>query len=113
VTRRESEWDEEQAGWVLALAMCRELTCDGCGGWLPETTTHDDGWHVDAPWRCHACTAVSQRQQSHAASIRTNTSDGHMHATRWHVERRTDGEPHGVGRTAGEGRAVRIGDSLG
>jgi hypothetical protein len=89
-SRPESEWDEEQQGWLLALALARQLTCDGCGGWLPETTATDpEEYVVPPPYRCGKCTKLGIAQEAHAADHR------HMHATRWSAERRSDGEPHG------------------
>jgi hypothetical protein len=108
VTRREAEWDEGQQGWMLALAMYRQLTCDGCGGWLPETTRHPaEEYEVPAPYRCGACTALQIRQRIHAESIGTEHGDGQMSATRWTVERRQhDGNPHRHGRASGQGHRL-------
>ena len=83
VSRRESEFDEEDRGWFLALALCRRLTCAGCGHWLPESTsTATEDYQVDAPYRCGACTMLAMRQEQHSEK------NQHMHATRWTVERR-------------------------
>lgn len=69
---------------MLALTDQHALTCDGCGGWLPDTTAReaDDGYRGVMTARCHACTAIAIAQEQHAAGSR------HMHATRWTAERR-------------------------
>jgi DNA-directed RNA polymerase subunit RPC12/RpoP len=45
---------------MLALGRYRELSCPGCGGWLPETTDKDaeDTYEADLI-RCHRCSAHS------------------------------------------------------
>jgi len=67
VTTRESEWDEQQRGFVLALLAYEAQVCHGCGGWLPETTDGDnDGrYHVDIPGRCYRCTAIHKKQDEY------------------------------------------------
>lgn len=79
-SRPEAEWDEEQQGWMLALAMSERLTCDGCGGWLPDTTEHDARhYRADpAPWKCGACLALGAVQRGYAKDYPDD-----MHATRW------------------------------
>lgn len=68
---------------MLALAESRELTCPGCGGWLPETTSVEaEGWRVPPPHRCGRCTAIGIAQEHHANDHK------HIHATRWSAERR-------------------------
>lgn len=68
---------------MLAAAMARQLTCSGCGGWLPETTSTDaEEYTVPAPYRCGKCTALAIRQEAHAEDHK------HLHATRWSAERR-------------------------
>lgn len=44
---------------MLALARHRDLSCKGCGGWLPETTEReaDGAYVVEPPVRCHRCAA--------------------------------------------------------
>jgi hypothetical protein len=72
---------------------CRQMSCDGCGGWLPDTTLGEvEDWDVPPPWRCKRCTAIAYRQEVYAEKNK------HVHATRWTAERRhLDGEPHRLG----------------
>lgn len=68
---------------MLALAHCREMTCPGCGGWLPETTSHEaEAYEVPPPHRCGRCTALAIAQDRHAKDHQ------HMSATRWGAELR-------------------------
>lgn len=77
-SRTESEWDDQQRGYMLALDLYRRMTCTGCGGWMPETTTHEaEDYAVSLPVRCGRCTALAIAQDRHAESSQ------HMHATRW------------------------------
>lgn len=66
VTSVEVEWDDEQRAWMLALAEADAQSCDGCGGWLPHTTSIEmsDGFVADHPLRCHRCEALSVRRKS-------------------------------------------------
>jgi hypothetical protein len=68
VTRREPEWDDDQRALLLGLAAYEEQVCAGCGGWLPDTTDRDadDGYTVDAPTRCHRCTAIGHAAKRYA-----------------------------------------------
>ncbi|GAB3656446.1 hypothetical protein [Glycomyces tarimensis] len=60
ITERETEWDQEQQEWMLALALAEADECPGCHGRLSETTAPEaDGVYVPAePTRCHRCTAL-------------------------------------------------------
>jgi hypothetical protein len=80
VARREPEFDDEDRGWAMALALCRELTCAGCGGWLPDTTEHDAShYRADpAPWACGSCVALGIVQRAYGEDYPHD-----MHATRW------------------------------
>jgi hypothetical protein len=79
-SRPEPEWDEEQQGWMLALAQCERLTCEGCGGWLPDTTEHmASHYNPDpAPYACGSCLALGAVQRAYAEDYPND-----MHATRW------------------------------
>lgn len=59
---RETEWDDEQRGWALALNLY-EAQIGPCGHYLPRTTAPDaeDGYVVPLPDRCHACTAIREK----------------------------------------------------
>jgi hypothetical protein len=63
----EVEWDDEERGWMLALAEHDSDVCGGCGGYLSETTDPDAVYVIDPPVRCHRCTmrgyATSQAQE--------------------------------------------------
>lgn len=77
----ESEWDELQQSWMLALSLWRSQHCQGCGGDLEETTIHET-WDVPPPLRCHRCTAIAVHQEQHAKDHK------HTHALRWAAYRR-------------------------
>jgi hypothetical protein len=71
----ESEWNEDQRGLVLALAVWQAGMCRRCGGDLTETTNplHDrdnpQGSHfykAAKPVRCHRCTALMDSEHRHA-----------------------------------------------
>jgi len=78
------EWDDQEQSWMLALNLHRNLTCSGCGGWLPETTSPaaDGSYVVDPPVRCHGCDALGAVQEAHAKQHKR------MQATRWYSPRR-------------------------
>ncbi len=60
----ESEWDEEQQGWMLALSEYRAGVCNQCGHHLRDTTDETHDWLVPPPARCFACDAIAQAQQA-------------------------------------------------
>jgi hypothetical protein len=82
VARREPEFDDEDRSWFLGLSMCRQLTCQSCGGWLPDTTKHDAShYRADpAPYACGACVALGTVQRAYAQDYPND-----MHATRWAI----------------------------
>jgi hypothetical protein len=109
VTRREPEWDEEQRAWMLALDECERLSCDGCGGWLPDTLRRGPGEYVvPAPSHCAACAATAITAQDYHRDYPV-----YGHLMRYQPLWRADVEPHGVGGAAGEGGRLHLGDSLG
>jgi hypothetical protein len=68
---------------MLALALYRQQTCGGCGGWLPETTNHDaEAYRVALPLRCGRCTAIGISQDAYTPN------SYQVHATRWIAELR-------------------------
>ncbi len=77
---REVEWDEQEQGWMLALAEYEALTCTGCGGWLPETTAAENEYRyaLPEPIVCHGCNiqAIAQKQ-------RIDDPDRPLQALRW------------------------------
>lgn len=94
-TTAEVEWDDQQRGWMLALALWEERRCQGCGGDLTETTRpeHDglgpDRWRYAAllPVRCHRCTALSASEERHKDAP-------HRHALIHRVELQPPRIPH-------------------
>lgn len=77
-TTRETEWDEQQQGWMLALAYWRAGLCRRCHGELEQTASplHE----ADNPknglvykrvklTRCHKCTASMRSEHEHAAEL--------------------------------------------
>ena len=60
ISTTESEWDDTERAWMLALHVYNTDRCQGCGGRWSETTDpeNEDAYTTDAI-RCHACTARS------------------------------------------------------
>lgn len=52
---------------MLALLDVEEKTCNGCGGWLPETTDpgNEGKYRADEPIRCHRCTALHSKRSDY------------------------------------------------
>jgi hypothetical protein len=67
-SRPEPEWDDQERGWMLALADLEAGECHGCGGDLEETTDpeNDGRYAVGTPIRCHKCTALAIAKENHA-----------------------------------------------
>jgi protein-disulfide isomerase len=61
VTVREPEWDEQEAGWMLALAVYEDTRCPICGGDIDECWADgaDRLYRVPTPIRCHRYTAAA------------------------------------------------------
>jgi hypothetical protein len=57
---------------MLALAEWERLTCNGCGGWLPETTAleNSDNYAPPKPIRCHCCEALAISQELRSSKER-------------------------------------------
>lgn len=62
------EWDEQEQGWMLALALHEENRCPGCGGDINVTTDpkNEDGYRHQPPLQCFRCVAFSQAHQAYA-----------------------------------------------
>ena len=82
IVTRETEWTEDQQGWMLALAVYRAGLCHRCLGELDETSSealNPDNWwsgtHVykpKPPKRCHRCTALMASEKTfHATDKKT------------------------------------------
>lgn len=83
VVTRETEWDDREQAWMLALADYRATRCPSCGQDIRECTAPDaDGrYHVGLPVRCHATTALSIARKAY---VDTPQSE----ALLWRTERR-------------------------
>jgi len=77
VVTRETEWDDQQQAWMLALAVYRAGLCHRCGGELDETASplldpnNRDGTHryePRPPKRCHRCTALMGSEKTYHAT---------------------------------------------
>lgn len=78
----EPEWDDLQQGWMLALALWDSTRCEGCGGDLRETTTHEY-WRASVAAQCHRCESIGAKQEKYAKDYPTL-----MHTFRWTATRR-------------------------
>lgn len=61
----EPEWDEEQAGWMLALRLYRQSLCPNCGGDLTVTADaeNEDSFHRIPPVQCFRCAEFSRSHE--------------------------------------------------
>lgn len=75
----ESEWDELQQGWMLALLEYQARLCLGCGHPLYIGGNEEHDWDVQ-PFRCWACDAIAQAK---AKEERLRPE-----ALHWHTRRR-------------------------
>lgn len=77
----ESEWDDQQRGWMLALEIYRATRCPLCGGPIEDCGPKSSGrWTVPPPRRCYRTDALSLAQD---ASNRPRPE-----ALLWRVEKR-------------------------
>lgn len=62
-----SRWTEHDRTLAVALTLHEAGLCQGCGHPVEETTAGSEAWHYEAPipHRCHACTALAQRQEEY------------------------------------------------
>ena len=74
VTTREVEWDPDQQALILALAEYRKQICEGCNGYLPETTVpaNEGRYDVVGPFLCHSCEALGRTRTGFAQSREKN-----------------------------------------
>lgn len=76
VTTVETEWDDEQSGWMLALADHEADLCPDCGQPRSEAMSPDaEGmYEVDGPYEDHACLALavhmSRAEHKHPSAMR-------------------------------------------
>ncbi len=63
----EPEWDAQQAGWMLALAVYDTTRCPLCGGDRAECQAPEnaDRYAVEDPTRCHRATALHAAQREY------------------------------------------------
>ena len=70
-------WTEHDRSLAVALTLHEATLCTGCGQPAEETTSPEadpsnraGAWHYEVPdpHRCHACTAVADRQDEMAES---------------------------------------------
>lgn len=82
----EPEWSPYERGVMLALALLRELTCRGCGGYLPETTAPERDDAMAAHWHstCHDCVALDIKREA-------DRDEPHPHAHRYTLVRKIIG----------------------
>jgi hypothetical protein len=78
----ESEWNDEQQGWMLALAEYRAMRCAGCGQDVRESMSHErDGIdYQTSKLRCRACDVLAVARDAY---------DGKRpEAVHWYVKRK-------------------------
>ena len=82
----ETEWDQPEQAWMLALDEYEAGLCEGCGHELKDTippASEPEDWYVAPPLRCSACTLVAIEQEGYAQA-----KTKQMHALRWRVQRK-------------------------
>lgn len=61
MVHRESEWDDDEVAWMLALALYRAQQCPA-GHWMPESADPgNESRYRGRAVRCHACTATATK----------------------------------------------------
>jgi hypothetical protein len=67
-TQPESEWDDENRDWALALQAADDSKCPVCGGPMSDCLdpASEDKWDVGPPVRCQRATVVTRKQKQHA-----------------------------------------------
>lgn len=71
----DAEWDEQEQGWMLALAQYEATLCPQCKGSLVETTKaeNEDAYEPDLPYTCHRCVAIARSYEAYADQPRPHT----------------------------------------
>lgn len=66
-TTVETEWDDQEQGWMLALARFRADCCSQCGAQLEETTDpkNEDRYEHLNPLQCHRCVGLSRARAAY------------------------------------------------
>lgn len=67
LSQPETEWDEQEQAWMLALAEYRASRCPGCGGNLAETTASgsEGKYGPDLPLQCFQCEALGRSHDAY------------------------------------------------
>jgi hypothetical protein len=67
VTIREPEWDEQERGWMYALASYRQQVHEPCGTYLPDAIGEaaERAYRAELPVRCHVCTTRYAAIEAH------------------------------------------------
>ena len=86
-TQPESEWDDENRDWALALQAADDGRCPVCGGAASECLNPGSKWDVEDAIRCQRTTAVARKQKAFQDAIPTET-DVFARALIWSAKRR-------------------------
>lgn len=67
----ETEWDEVEHGWMIALALWRENRCPFCGGDLALTTdpVNEDVYRHELPIQCYRCVAFARAHEEYDTEL--------------------------------------------
>lgn len=81
VTETESEWDEQEQAYMLALAVHRSRLCPRCHTDLRETAHPDnEGRYRPAlPTRCHKCDGLILSQEGYTRDQGTPRPEALLH----------------------------------
>jgi hypothetical protein len=63
----ESEWDDQERGWMIALVEYRKGLCQQCGGLLKETLDpkNEEGYEHLPPARCERCVGLEKSRREY------------------------------------------------
>ena len=83
-SRTESEWDEVEQSWMLALQFYRDGLCPKCGGPVDECRGVENEFRyvVDPPERCHKTTAVHTASESYRKNDKVPVPDALVYGLR-------------------------------